>query len=182
MSSVPAKNHFELFSLPQSYVLDRTELDARYRYMQRSVHPDRYASASDQERRISMQQAAQVNEAYEVLKDPLKRGRYLLELHGHAVGEQRGSHQDSAFLTQQMELREALSEIRGQEDPLQALDQLAREIGSQYEALEASLAQAFDAGADLEKAVTLVLRMQFYERLQEEVRELEADLEDELYQ
>ena len=182
MSSVSAKTHFELFSLPQSYVLDRTELDARYRDMQRFVHPDRYASASDQERRISMQRAAQVNEAYEVLKDPLKRGRYLLELHGHAVGDQQGSHQDPAFLMQQMELREALAEIRGQQDPLQALEQLAREIRSQYEALEASLAEAFEAGTDLEKAVTLVLRMQFYERLQQEVGELEAELEDELYQ
>ena len=82
MPSTLTQNHFELFSLPQSYVLERAQLDARYRDMQRSVHPDRYASASDRERRISMQQATQINEAYEVLKDPLKRGRYLLALLG----------------------------------------------------------------------------------------------------
>jgi len=181
MSSILTQNHFELFSLPQRYVLERAQLDARYRDMQRSVHPDRYASASDQERRISMQQTTKINEAYEVLKDPLKRGRYLLELRGHAIQDQQSSHQDPAFLMQQMELRETLAEIREQDDPLQALDRLAQEIRSQYGALESALAQALDDDAEFEQAVTLVLRMQFFKRLQEEVQELEADLEDELY-
>ena len=181
MSSILTQNHFELFSLPQRYVLERAQLDARYRDMQRSVHPDRYASASDQERRISMQQTTKINEAYEVLKDPLKRGRYLLELRGHAIQDQQSSHQDPAFLMQQMELRETLAEIREQDDPLQALDRLAQEIRSQYGALESALAQALDDDAEFEQAVTLVLRMQFFKRLQEEVQELEVDLEDELY-
>jgi molecular chaperone HscB len=180
MSSTLTQNHFELFSLPQRYVLERAALDARYRDMQRSVHPDRYANASDQERRISMQHATQINEAYEVLKDPLKRGRYLLELRGHAIEDQQASHQDSAFLMQQMELRETLAEIREQDEPLQALDRLAQDIRSQYGALESALTQALDGNADIEQAVTLVLRMQFFQRLQEEVQALEADLEDEL--
>ena len=181
MSSILTQNHFELFSLPQRYVLERAELDARYRDMQRTVHPDRYASASDQERRISMQQATHINEAYEVLKDPLKRGRYLLELRGHAIEDQQSFQQDSAFLMQQMELRETLAEIREQDDPLQALDRLTQTVRSQYRVLESGLVQALDGGAEIEQAVTLVLRMQFFKRLQEEVQELEADLEDELY-
>ncbi|MEA2078899.1 MAG: Fe-S protein assembly co-chaperone HscB, partial [Pseudomonadota bacterium] len=163
----------------QRYVLERAELDARYRDMQRSVHPDRYASASDLERRISMQQATKINEAYEVLKDPLKRGRYLLELRGHAIEGQQSSHQDPAFLMQQMELREILAEIREQDDPLQALHRLGQTVRSQYEALESELVQTLDGGGEIEQAVTLVLRMQFFKRLQEEVQELEADLEDE---
>jgi len=181
MSSILTQNHFELFSLPQRYVLERAQLDARYRDMQRSVHPDRYASASDQEKRISMQQTTKINEAYEVLKDPLKRGRYMLELRGHAIEDQQTSHQDPAFLMQQMELRETLAGIREQDDPLQAMDKLAQTVRSQYQALESELAQELDGGAEIEQAVTLVLRMQFLKRLQEEVQELEADLEDELY-
>jgi molecular chaperone HscB len=181
MSSTLTQNHFELFSLPQRFVLDRAGLDARYRDMQRTVHPDRYASASDQERRMSMQRATRINEAYEVLKDPLKRGRYLLELRGHAIEERQASHQDTAFLMQQMELRESIAKIREQDEPLQALDGLAQDIRSQYGALESALAQALDGGADVEQAVTLVLRMQFFQRLQEEVQALEADLEDEIY-
>ncbi|MFQ5642200.1 MAG: Fe-S protein assembly co-chaperone HscB [Thiogranum sp.] len=181
MSSTLTKNYFELFSLPQQYVLERAELDARYRDLQRTVHPDRYASAGDQERRLSMQQATHINEAYQVLKDPLRRGRYLLELRGHVIEDQQSTHQDPEFLMQQIGLREALGAIRNQHDPLQALDSLAREIQAQYRALEAELARVLDAGGEIGTAVTLVLKMQYFMRLQSEVQELEADLEDELY-
>jgi len=64
MTSTLTQNYFELFSLPQQYALERAELDTRYRDLQRTVHPDRYASASDRERRLSMQQATHINEAY----------------------------------------------------------------------------------------------------------------------
>ncbi|HHJ17726.1 MAG TPA: Fe-S protein assembly co-chaperone HscB [Gammaproteobacteria bacterium] len=181
MSSTLTQNFFELFSLPQRYALERADLDARYRDLQRTVHPDRHASAGDQQRRMAMQQAAHINEAYQTLKDPLRRARYLLELRGHVIEDQQTTHQDPEFLMQQIELREALAEIREQDDPLQALDRLARDIRAQYHALESDLAEALDSGAEIEQAVTLVLKMQYFTRLQNEVQELEADLEDELY-
>lgn len=182
MSSILTQNHFELFSLPQHYAVDVERLDARYRELQRSVHPDRYASAGDRERRISMQQAAQVNEAYQVLRDPLKRGRYLLELRGHSIDDQQRTQQDPAFLMQQIELRESLDEVRHEADPLSALHTLADKIGNQYRALEADLAETLDRpDADSAEAVTLVLKMQFFTRLHDEVQALEADLEDELF-
>jgi molecular chaperone HscB len=179
MSSILTQNHFELFALPQRYTLELAELNARYRDLQRTVHPDRYASASDQERRVSMQHAARINEAYQVLKDPLRRARYLLELRGQPIDGRGSAHQDAAFLMQQMELRERLGEIRQQNDPLAALDGLAREIRDQYKSLELELASALDDGAEIQQAVTLALRMQFFTRLREEVQELEAELEDE---
>jgi molecular chaperone HscB len=180
MSSILTQNHFELFSLPSQYALDTTRLDARYRELQRSVHPDRFASAGDQERRISMQQAAQINEAYQVLRDPLRRGRYLLELRGYNIDDQQRSHQDPAFLMQQIELRESLDEVRHQADPLNALQALAGHIRKQYEALESDLADALDGpNADPAEAVPLALKMQFFTRLHNEVQDLEADLEDE---
>lgn len=181
MSSVLTQNHFELFSLPQQYAVDIERLDARYRELQRSVHPDRFARAGDQERRISMQQAAQINEAYQVLKDPLRRGRYLLQLRGHSVDDQQRTHQDPAFLMQQIDLRESLDEVRHQADPLGALRALADRISDQYRALETGLGEALDsADADPAEALALVLKMQYFTRLHDEVQTLEADLEDEL--
>jgi len=181
MSSVLTQNFFELFSLPVQYALDRAALDARYRDLQRSVHPDRFARAGDQERRIAMQHATHINEGYQTLKNPLKRARYLLELRGRSIDDQQTMQADPGFLMQQMELRERLGEIRGEDDPLTALDGLAREIGSMYKALESELAQVLDTdGSDIEQAVALVQKMQFFTRLQNEVQELEADLEDEL--
>ena len=172
MSSTLTQNHFELFALPEHYRLDRADLDKRYRELQRTVHPDRFANASDQERRLSVQRAAQINEAFETLKDPLKRGQYLLALRGHAVEDQQQTHQDPEFLMQQMELRERLGEVRAQEDPMQVLDSLSRQIRNQYRELEDALGEALDIGADLEQAVTLALRMQFFTRLNSEVHEL----------
>ncbi len=180
MPSILTQNYFQLFSLPERYRLERSELDVRYRDLQRSVHPDRFASAGDQQRRLSVQQAAQINEAYETLQDPLGRGRYLLALRGLAVEDQQGTHQDPEFLMQQMALREALGEVREQADPLAELDRLDREIRTQYQALESALAEALDDTGDTGAALTFVLRMQYFKRLRNEVQELEADLEDEL--
>ena len=180
MSSILTQNHFQLFSLPEQYRLQRADLDVRYRELQRRMHPDRFASAGDRERRLSVQQAAQINEAYETLKDPLRRGRYLLALRGVAMEEQQTTHQDPEFLMQQMALREALGDVREQADPLAELDRLSREISDQYQALESSLAEALDDSGDRQAALTFVLRMQYFTRLQNEVQELEADLEDEL--
>jgi molecular chaperone HscB len=181
MSSVLTKNFFDLFSLPPQYALDRAALDARYRGLQRSVHPDRFASAGEQERRIAMQHAAHINEGYQTLKNPLKRARYLLELRGRTIDDQQTTQAEPAFLMQQMELREQLGEVREADDPLIVLDGLAREIGALYKALESELAQVLDADdGDIERAVALVQTMRFVTRLQNEVQELEADLEDEL--
>jgi DnaJ-domain-containing protein 1 len=77
-------------------------------------------------------------------------------------------------------LREALAEVRQQADPLSALDRLSREIRAQYQALESGLATALDDAADVQAALTFVLRMQYFTRLQNEAQELEAELEDEL--
>ncbi len=182
MSADLTQSHFELFSLPARYRLERALLDARYRDLQRSVHPDRFASGSDQERRISMQQAAQINEAYQTLKDPLKRGRYLLELRGHPVDDGKSTATDPAFLMEQMELREELADVRSQADPLQALDRIAARVRDNVRALEEELSEALDGdGGDPARAVDTVLKMQFYARLQNELQELEAELEDEFY-
>jgi molecular chaperone HscB len=180
MSSVLTQNFFQLFSLPESYRLERSALDAQYRELQRLVHPDRFASAGERDRRLSMQQAAHINEAYQTLRDPLRRGRYLLELRGQTGGDDQATHQDPEFLMQQMELREALAGVRDQADPLAALDRLAIDIRTQFRALESDLGVALDDDRDLERSQVLVLRMQYFTRLQDEVRELEADLEDEL--
>jgi molecular chaperone HscB len=177
---VLTQNYFELFALPQRFALDRETLDARYRALQRSVHPDRYARSSDHERRLSMQRAAQINAAYQALKDPLSRGRYLLDLCGHGAASDNGG-QDPEFLEQQMELRERLAEVRHDDNALRALDALAQDIERSYRELEARLGQALDGpDADRGQAAGLIEKMQFFARLREEVQALQADLEDEL--
>jgi len=182
MDAVSSTTHFDLFGLPQSFDVDTGLLDRNYRALQRSVHPDRYVNASDQERRISMQQATQINEGYQVLKDPLKRGRYLLELDGREFDDEHNTSSDTEFLMEQMELREALAGVRGSDDAMPALGRIMDRIAADIDALVDKLRGQF-ARADavsLDAAADTLTRMQFFRRLQAEAGELEADLEDEL--
>lgn len=172
------QDYFALFGLPAGYELDREALETRFRELQRAVHPDRYASAGDQERRLAMQKAAQVNEAYRVLRDPLARARYLLELRGHAFDDERSTQQDPEFLMEQMELREALGEVREQGDPLAALEGLMRRIRARLDELDAELGAVLAEARDTAAAVELVQRMQFFRKLEQEAEALEAALDE----
>ncbi|WJW76259.1 Fe-S protein assembly co-chaperone HscB [Thiohalobacter sp. IOR34] len=180
MSNELTRNYFELFALPEQFELDRAALDARYRELQRSVHPDRFASAGDQQRRLSMQLAARINEGYRVLKDPLARGRYLLELRGLESIDEQATHQDAAFLMEQMELREALEAVRDSADPFAALNELLARIQAGSEAQTARLAALFAEQPEgvPEAALETLQRMQFFRKLEQEAEELEAELED----
>ena len=76
------QNFFELFDIPVAFQIDSGLVAERYRKLQQALHPDRFANASDSERRLSVQRTAQVNEAFQTLKSPLLRARYLLQLKG----------------------------------------------------------------------------------------------------
>jgi len=177
MKPALGKNHFELFELPTSFEVDQETLALRYRELQRAVHPDRFANATEQEKRLSVQQAAQINEAFQVLKTPLSRARYLLELGGLPLDDSN-TQMDPGFLMEQMELREALGEVRGKDDPFDALNRVRDDIEGRERELIASLQQAFaDSGKnELENARELVRKMQFMQRLLSEVDDLEETL------
>lgn len=175
-----SKNHFELFGLPIGFIVDSAALAERYRDLQRVVHPDRHAAATEQERRISLQQATRVNEAFETLKDPLLRAQYLLQLHGIDFDSQQESTTDGEFLMQQLELREALVEARDKPDPVAELDALMDTITGLINTQVAQMAMQFEhAGAEqLEQARESVSKMQFLRKLHYEAEVLEAELED----
>jgi len=181
MAADLSSTHFELFGLPPSFEIDREQLDIRFRELQRTVHPDRFANASDQERRISMQQATRINEGYETLKDPLRRGRYLLELGGYEFNAEHQTTSDPEFLMEQMELREALGEVRGSPDPLEKLGAIMERIATDFDALADRLKDNLADGQtnNHDVAADTLMKMQFFRRLDEEAGELEALLEDE---
>jgi molecular chaperone HscB len=181
MQPALGKNHFELFELPVSFEVDLEDLALRYRELQRAVHPDRFANASEQEKRVSVQHAAQINEAFQVLKQPMSRARYLLVLNDMAIDD-TDTQMDPAFLMEQMELREALAEVRGAADPFAALNQARDTIEARERELVESLQQAFaDGGAQaLEGARESVRKMQFMQRLLSEVDDMEETLVHEI--
>ena len=177
-----SKNYFELFGMPIGFRVDSAELASRYRELQKVVHPDRYAAAGEQSQRMSLQSATMVNEAYEVLRDPLKRAQYLLSLQDEAYDPRPQTLNDPAFLMQQMELREALERVQTAADPQAEIDALMREIGALIKGQIAQLAVQFeDSSADqLAAAAQTVQKMQFLNKLHAEAEAIESDLEEAL--
>lgn len=170
-------NYFALFGLPVSFNIDQNLLLTRYRDMQRVVHPDKFADASEPERRLSMQMAARLNEGLQTLKDPLARGRYLLELRGVELND-TDTALDNEFLMRQMELREHLDAIRDSENPMASLDHLTRDIQGQIQELTAQMAAALedDDDASLRDARDKMRKLQFFRRLADEASELDEEL------
>jgi len=164
-------NYFQLFQIDESFTVDITQLTERYRALQKVLHPDNFAGASDRERRLSVQQSSIVNDAFTVLKTPVARAKYLLQLNGMDVDDENNNIMDPMFLMQQMELRESLEEVGGVSDPLQALEDLADDLSARMKMLQSELQVCFESGdiASYEQAAQLVHKLQFFIKLQEEI-------------
>ena len=175
-----SKNYFELFGLPGDFIIDGTALAERYRTLQRVVHPDRYANASEQEQRLSLQQATRINEAYETLRNPVTRAQYLLSLHGIDMQAEKETTRDTAFLMEQLQLREELENARHADDPEAVLDDLMGRISTMIKKLIAQMAIQFEdpSPTNLEAARESVRKMQFLNKLLSEAESFEAELED----
>jgi len=169
------QDFFTVFNLPRSFQLDSAALDERYRELQSQVHPDKFSHLSDAEQRLSMQWATRVNEGYQTLRDPLKRGRYLLSLLGVDTQEENNTAMPMDFLMQQMEWREGLQDAISAQD-IDALDALADIARNETRKLQQQLAEQIDTTQQYDAAAGTVRKLRFLEKLAEEI----ADAYDEL--
>ena len=119
---------FELFGVPARFAQDRAQLDARWKELQREVHPDRFAAQGAAAQRVAMQWSARINEAYQRLKSPQRRAAYLCELNGAPVQAENNTAMPSDFLMQQMDLRERLDDAQSV-GALDAIDAESRQLG-----------------------------------------------------
>jgi len=158
-------NDFELFDLPMAFALDRGALDARWKDLQREVHPDRHAAADAQTQRQAMQWSVRINEAYQRLKDPLPRAAYLCELNGAPIQAENNTAMPPAFLMQQMEWREALEDAAS----AQAVEDLADEVAATRRRMLAELEQTADVQHDWPALAQQVRALMFVERFAQDV-------------
>jgi molecular chaperone HscB len=173
------KSYFDLFDIKVDFEVDKTVLHKRLQQLQAMFHPDRYVSANEQDKRLSVQQASWVNEAYQTLKNPVKRARYLLEVAGLELNDENQTTSDSTFLMEQIELREQLDACRTDEDPLSKCDQIEVTLKNRAQKLSDEFVHFFNSG-DLNAARLISRKMQFIQRIQEQVAELQFELEEEL--
>ena len=160
-------DHFELFDLPKSFAVDARALDEAYRAVQTQVHPDRFAAAGEAQKRVAMQWASQANDAYQTLRQPLKRAIYLLHLRGIEVRAEDNTAMEPAFLMQQMEWREWIEDAAAARN-LDELEALGRDLRDDARVRFEKLASLLDSGAN-QAAAQAVRQLMFIERVTEDV-------------
>jgi molecular chaperone HscB len=166
-----ASDDFELFGVPRRFEQDRARLDERWRALQAEVHPDKFAADGAAAQRVAMQWAVRVNEAYQRLKDPLKRAAYLCELQGAPVDLHNNTTMPPQFLIQQMEWREALDEASS----LAEVQAIAEDVDARRNEALAELHITLDERQDPQAATDQVRALMFVERFAEDVdQRLEA--------
>ncbi len=168
------QSYFEIFGLPAAFDVDLDLLTDRFFELQKEVHPDRFVSRTDQEKRLAMQWTTLINTASDTLKSPLKRAIYLLGLRGVELAE--NPQLPPEFLMEQIELRERLEEIETGDASLEALDGFKKEVGTVISSLEDRFSGALSD--DPGRAETLVYEMQFLNKLLVSANHLEEKLLD----
>lgn len=174
-----SSTYFEIFNVPFSYDINLAEVAEVYLKLQKSVHPDRYASSGDQEKRIAMQQTSLINQAFQTLKDPVSRAQYMLKIKGLDMDSETDTTMDAEFLMEQMEFRESIMDARDKDDPLAELDSMAAGLKQKMDDLMKSFSVSF-ADDCYDAAREIVRKMQFIVKAKKEVDELSEKLEDEL--
>ena len=170
LSAQLAVNDFELFDLPMQFAQDRAQLDVRWKDLQREAHPDKFASQGAAAQRVAMQWSVRINEAYQRLKDPMRRAAYLCELGGAPIQAENNTAMPAAFLMQHMEWREAMDEA----SDVATLQELFEDVQQAHQVALQQCAQLIDIAHDLPAAAQQVRGLMFIEKF---LRDVEARID-----
>ena len=150
-------DYFTFFALPRKLNLDAAALEREFYALSRKLHPDANAGHDPREQEWSLEQSSRLNDAYRILKDPIRRTEYLLKLEGVELEGQSKAATEAArttgekkqivppdLLEEVFELNMQLEELRaskklGEEDPA-----LVAELQKQKSTLEEKLATLFE--------------------------------------
>jgi len=177
-----ARDHFEVLGLPRAYHLDAEDLERRYLALQKETHPDRFAKALPRERMEAVVRNTELNDAYKILKNDIRRAEYLLKLEGIDIGEERPQSTtgatkqlvvDPKLLIEIMELREALAEARSDEDEAK-VDELTKDVAGRRAAAMKAIDEgyrAYESGDEkvLDAIARALVSLRYYGRFMDEV-------------
>ncbi len=177
-----SRDHFEVLGLPRKFHVDAADLESRYLALQKETHPDRFAKALPRERMEAVVRNTELNDAYKVLKNALKRAEYLLKLEGVDIGEEKPQSTtgatkqlvvDPKLLIEVMQLREELADARGEKDEAKVAE-LTRDVeGRRVTAMKIvdEGFRAYDAGdkSKMDAIARALVSMRYYGRFMEEV-------------
>jgi molecular chaperone HscB len=165
---------FETLGIARGYEVDLAAVERTHRELSRALHPDKFVSATASERRAALSKAVEVNEAWRIVRDPIRRAEALLALAGVAVGENREPKADPEFLMEMLEQREALAEAKAAKD-LARVREMARGVETRAAQVERALADGFARG-DAASLVGTLGELRFFRRFLDEVSAIEDEL------
>ena len=163
-----SQNFFTLLKLPEAFVIDLEKLDQNYQGIQKEIHPDRFASFDDETKLESIKKTAQVNDAYQTLKSPIRRAEYLLQLHGVNIHDEKYTAVPQDFLMQQMEWRE---ELETHKQNKLALEKLAADIQKNKNEMMNQLPSFFDHKVHLNDAIQITRELNFIEKIEQHIND-----------
>jgi molecular chaperone HscB len=165
---------FAILGIAPSFDVDLAAVEQTHRELSRALHPDRYVGAGPSERREALTRAMEVNEAWRILRDPIRRAEALLRREGVAVSEDRAPPADPEFLMEMLEQREALSEAIAAKDRV-AVARLAAEVRARADLAERAVADGFAAKA-MNTVTERLGELRFFRRFLDEVSAVEDEL------
>jgi molecular chaperone HscB len=164
-------NDFQIFGVPEQFEQSLPALDAKWKALQREAHPDKFAAQAASAQRLAMQWSVRINEAYQRLRDPLKRAAYLCELRGAPINAENNTAMPAAFLMQQIEWREAADDATSDEQ----IEALLTEVSAAKQNLLAQCGRALDeenaSQATSDKASGLVRSLMFLDKFESELED-----------
>lgn len=156
------QNYFELFNLPEKFQIDLEMLQENYRAIQKEIHPDRFATSSENEKVQSMIKSTQTNDAFQTLKSPIKRAKYILSLHKSV--EKITLPPD--FLMQQMEWEEHFETI---EKNSIELTKFKSTINKKYKEYSLLISTQIDDDQNWSDAAISIDKLYFIEKLLQKI-------------
>ena len=166
-------NPFARLGVDPAFSVDLVELERVHRELSRALHPDKHAQGLPAERRKTLEEAVAVNEAWRIVRDPLRRAEALLALRG-VEAEGSAAKPSPAFLMEMMERREEIEGAKAK--GAAALERLATAVQVDFERTRDRLAAALDAGDEtFGPAPRLLAELRFQRRLLDEIASLEDD-------
>jgi molecular chaperone HscB len=192
--SNPAQDYFSLFGLPRKLWIEMPSLEERFLQLSWKLHPDNFVNSPEAERELSLKKSSDLNDAYRVLRDPLARVEYLLEIEGERKEGEKKQQAPPELLEEVFELNESLDELReakasggdlGElQSKLQSAEKTFQEKLSEVDAQLQTVAQEWDSVID--SNADAVWRQKLFARMNEllnrraYVRNLVASVEKEL--
>jgi len=189
-----AADYFAVFGLSRKLCVEMSPLEQKFLQLSWKLHPDNFVNASDEVRELSLKRSSELNDAYRVLRDPLARVEYLLEIEGQRQEGEKKQQAPPELLEEVFELNESLDELREARESGGNLAELKTELQSaesnfqerldEVDAQLQSVAKEWDTGveanADAAARKKLFARMNDLLNRRSYIRNLVASVEKEL--